>query len=156
MHVVNGFLGPEGCAVVDKNNLIAVQALQAAKFFAFHGGVIVDEAHLVYGREKRRDLAAGQHLLPAEWVCDVTDAWASHRLAVFGDRNQLDASELDVRGEEECMLVPSELPDRWLPAAGRRESIVAAWQDVREQRLHAEKLAWPVDMQVYPKGACVW
>ena len=122
----------------------------------FDGGIVVDEAHLVYGREKRRDLDAGQHVLPVEMVRDATDALGEKRLAVFGDGNQLDASELDVRGEEECMLVPSELPDRWLPTAKRRESIVAAWKDIRERRLHAEKLAWPVEMQVYPKGECVW
>ena len=51
--------------------------------------------------------------------------------------------------------MPSELPDRWLPGAKRRESIVAAWKDIRERRLHAEMLAWPVEMQVYPKGVCL-
>ena len=53
------------------------------------------------------------------------------------------------------MLVPSELPDRWLPGAERSESIVAAWKDVRERHLQAVKTAWPVEMEVYPEGVCV-
>ena len=100
----------------------------------------MDEAHLVYGREKRRDLAAGQHLLSAEWVRDVTDAWASHRLAVFGDRNQVDLCEWDRRGERECLMVPPAridcYPDKPMPPE--------SWMRVRKRRLLAEREAWPV------------
>ena len=98
----------------------------------------MDEAHLVYGKEKRLDLAAGQHLLQAEWVHHVTDAWASHRLAVFGDRNQLDLCEWDRRGERECLMVP--------PARIRdlKPMPPETWKRVRRRRLLAEKKAWPV------------
>ena len=54
MHVVKSFLGAEGRAVVEKDNLIAMQALQAAKSCTSFPEAVVEEAHLVMVGETTR------------------------------------------------------------------------------------------------------
>ena len=110
------------------------------KMHKFDGGIVVDEAHLVYGREKRRDLDAGQHVLPADMVKEATDALGDKRLAVFGDRNQLDMCEWDRRGERECLMVP---PARIYDSSWKT-IYPESWMRVRKRRLLAEREAWPV------------
>ena len=107
----------------------------------FDGGIVVDEAHLVYGREKRRDLDAGQHVLPADMVKEATDSLGDKRLAVFGDRKQLDMCEWDRRGERECLMVP---PARIYDSGSHKTFLPETWMRVRKRRLLAEREAWPV------------
>ena len=99
------------------------------------GGAVVDEAHVVFGHEKRDDVA-GQHRLPAKDVRSCVE-WlicGGGRLVVLGDENQLNVphdAKAVINDPLSCLLWPiSRIPN------------------CEERALAA---AWPVSLPVYPK-----
>ena len=99
------------------------------------GGVVADEAQLVFGREARAGVA-GQHRLPAEAVRVVLVRWAERRgeggggggrLAMLGDANQLNENPYDAEATKRKV---------WMRCTDLAERALAA--------------AWPVSPPVYP------
>ena len=88
--------------VIAKQEVIVVATINAAlKLLTgklFCGGVIVDEAHVVYGSDRRQGQTIGQNTLRAEQIAPIIERWGgarsdhegANRLVLFGDeRNHL-------------------------------------------------------------------
>ena len=95
----------EGCDVygifVRNKEVIVVATINAAlkslQDRVFLGGVVVDEAHSVYGSDRRHGQKIGQNILSAKEIAPIIERWGgarnahegANRLVLFGDeRNQ--------------------------------------------------------------------
>ena len=109
--------GGDGCDVhkilVGKNEVVVVATINAAlkslRGRVFRGGVVVDEAHCVYGSDRRAGQNIGQNILPAKEIAPIIEAWGgardenegANRLVLFGDeRNQSMRRRFNDTGED--------------------------------------------------------